>query len=176
MPGRKIRKDPLEGADIVRSVFWRKRNPRQHDFHVSVFQAGEHLVEIVARLLHGQSAQSVVASKLDNDDCGMQAQHVRQSRHGIFCGSSAGSLVDHFVAVAGCIELLLQKRGICLIGFQAIAGGNAVAVTDDCRLFGAMQRTSAENQKQKCDRNQSANVHVISVAGSRRRILPAQPG
>jgi hypothetical protein len=47
--------------------------PASRIFDVRVFERGQHLVEVAARLVGGQAAQAVVAAEFDDHDLGVQA-------------------------------------------------------------------------------------------------------
>ncbi len=97
---------------------------------MSFLKRSEHLVEIRARLCHGQAAQSVVAPKLDNHDGRAQAQDIGQGCERILGGGAARALVDYFVRVSLRVEFLLKEVWISLALLKAEPGGNAVAEAD----------------------------------------------
>jgi len=141
----------------------RERNAGEEDLHASFLKAGQHVVEIVARLADGKAAEAVVAAELDNDDRWMQSQQEGKTRGGILGCGPACALVDDFVGVAMRVEQLLQIGGIGVAGSKAQAGGDAVAIADEKRAIRCMNRLGRRNKQAPCDENHAASVHVCSV-------------
>lgn len=81
---------------------------------------------------------------------------------GVFGGSAAGALVQHFVVVAAGVDAALEGVGVRLAGVKAVTGGDAVAVADK---EGAVRRDKGASQREKQNRNDksAANVHSKSV-------------
>ncbi len=132
--GGEIAEDLLEGVDVIAAVVGRQGDAGQQDLDVSGFERGEDGVEIAARPIRREAAQTVVAAELHDDDVGMQQQHGTQAGDRVFGGGAAGALVIDFVAVAAGIEIVLQRVRIGLAGSESIARRDAVAKADQQRL------------------------------------------
>ena len=166
--GREVAKDLIERADVVGSVIGRQRDSGQEDLYVRTLERGENLIEIGARLVDRQAAQSVVAAKLDNHDGGVKAQYIGEACERILGSGAACALVDDLVRVATRIEQLLKSGGIGLVFIEAQSGGNAVTEADEnwpvgIGQTGGRERPGRQQRETKCDENYAPNVHVLSV-------------
>jgi hypothetical protein len=165
--GGKVAEDRVEGTDVVAAVVRRKGDAGDENFDLRVLQGRDDGVEIVPRLLDGQSAQSVVAAEFDDDDIGMERDDRREVGDRIFRGCAAGAAVQNFIAITVLVELLLKKVGIGLPVRYTVTGRDTVAKTNQNRL-----RRSAygngRHREQKRNEKPAANVHKKSVLGTER--------
>ncbi len=95
--------DLLERLDVVWAVVGRKRDAGEENADVRGFEHGEDLIEITARLVEREAAQTVVAAELDDDHVRMQSENRGEIGDSIFGGGAADAAVEHFVVVACCV-------------------------------------------------------------------------
>ncbi len=96
-------------------------------------QRGHDAIEILAGARDGQSAQAIVPAKSHDHQHWLQTQCVLQPVDSVFGGVSTDPLIDHLVAIALRVQILLQVIGIAVARVGAEAGGEAVAESDDHR-------------------------------------------
>ena len=101
----------IEGLDVVGAVVRGQRNSSQQDLDVRGFEGTENLFEVAARLFERQTAKTIVAAELDDDDFRVKAKDCGKTRDGVFGGGSAGALIDDLEVVALGVELALQGVG-----------------------------------------------------------------
>ena len=117
----------VEGLDVVGAVVRRQRDAGEDDFAAGVEEGGDDGVEVAARVCDGEAAEAVVAAKFDNHDGGMEVEDLVEPVDAVFAGVAADAGIDHFVVVAAMVERGLKGVGPGVAGFEAIAGGDAVA-------------------------------------------------
>ena len=121
----------VEGFDVVGAVIGRERDAGEDDFAAGAKEGGNDGVEIAAGVGDGEAAEAVVAAKFDNHNRGMEPEDVFQAVDAVFAGVAADAGIDHFVVVATAVEGGLEIVGPGVAGFEAVAGGDAVAEADD---------------------------------------------
>ena len=147
--GGEVAEDLVEGIDVVLAVVGREGDAGEQYLYMGGFKSGEHLVEIVAGLVGGQAAETVVAAEFDDYDLRMQEQDGAEAGDGVLGGCAAGTLVVDLVMVAKGVEFLLQVIGIGLAGLEAVAGGDAVAEADEEGVIGGLGGSSEERGGEK---------------------------
>ena len=148
---RHVAEDLIKGLDIVFAVIRRESDAGKQYLYMSRFQRGEHLVEIVPRLVGRKAAKPIVAPKLDDHELGVQEQNRAEVANGVFRRCAACTLVADLVMVAKGVKFLLQIIGIGLARLQAVSGGYAVAEADQkravCSLRGSGKGRTGQNQE-----------------------------
>jgi len=164
---RQVAEDLFELPDVILAVVGGQGNAGEQNFEVGVFKSCEYLVEVAARLVEGQAAQTVVAAELDEDDFRVQSQNGTQSCDGVLGGGATGALVLHHVTVVIPIQVSLQGIGEGLTDLESIAGGDAVAVAGQDGPVGglSLRGEEATGQQRQAKRNDklAGNVHKRSV-------------
>lgn len=157
--------DFVEGMNVIGAIIGRQGDSGQKHADVRVKQRGKHLVEILRGNGKRQTAQAVIASKLDDDYGWMHAQNFREPLHGIFGCGAAGAEVDHLIGIAQLVQVALQRVRIRFAGSQTETRRNAVSKADKQRL--ALGKcTKGEQKRQNGNKNRAANVHRNSVCVS----------
>jgi len=105
--GCQVAKDAIEGIDVFLAIVGRQGDAGEQDFNVRAFERGQHLVEVAAGLVGGQTAEAVVAAEFDDDDFGVQEQDGAKACNGVLGGGAAGTLIVHLVVVASAVEIPL---------------------------------------------------------------------
>ena len=122
----------------------------------------QHGVKIVLGLREGQSAEAVVAAKLNNHNVGMEAKDGGQGGDGVLGGGAAGALVDDVGMVPLSVQLTLERIGERLARRESVAGRNAVAEADEHLRGRCKDRHGQKNQASRDDKD-APNVHSTSV-------------
>lgn len=125
----------VELADIVRSIVGRQRNAAEHNLNSSMLQRSDNLIEVPASAVEGEAAKAVVATEGDDDDNGLERKHVVHPVQTVFGCVPADSGVDHVIAKASMVEVLLQIIRIAVTGIRPIACCKAVAECDNDRTI-----------------------------------------
>lgn len=159
----------FERVDVIGAVVWGQGDAGQQDLDVRVLERGEDRIEIAAGHVGGEAPQTVVASKLDDDDGWVKREDVGQAGHGVLRGGAAGALVVELPLVTGAVEFALKGIAVGLAGLQAVPGGDAVAKADE-DWAGRGERQRGFEEKERNDK-QAANVHMDSVSGVGNRLL-----
>src|ERR1035437_8577262 len=123
----------VELANIVGTIIRRQRDTGARNFNARLLKRPEDLVEIRASVLDRQTAQPVVAAKLDNDDRRMKRKNLRQPLHPILSSVSANALVIDAVVEGQRVQIGLQVVGVALARIRAGASGQAIAETHQHR-------------------------------------------
>lgn len=144
--GYKVAEDLFELLNVVVAVVGRKGDAGEQDFDVRVFERGQHLVEVVAGLVGGEAAETVVATEFDDYDFRVKEQDGAEIGDGVLGGGAAGASIAHLVVVAAAVQIPLQSVGIGLAGLEAVAGGDAVAVADQHGAIGGFERAGDYQQ------------------------------
>lgn len=137
----------IEVADVVGPVIWREGDARKQNSAVTSGQRAQQCIQILPGLTERKTAQAVVASKFDNDDCRMECKQRLHSGNGILCRRAAGAQVLDLVVVGELVEVTLQIGRIGLICCEAISGRDAVAVTDQQMGLRRVQSEARKNQR-----------------------------
>lgn len=137
----------IEVADVVGPVIRRERNTCKQNSAVTRGQRAQQRVKILPGLTERKSAQAVVASKFDNDDCGMKSEQCLHSGNGILCRRAAGAQVPDLVVVGELVEVTLQIGRVGLIFGETISSRDAVAVTDQQMGLRRVQDEARKNQR-----------------------------
>jgi len=154
--GGEFAEDFFEFADVVGAVVGGQGDAGQEDLDVGGFEGGEDEIEVAAGFGEGQATEAVVATKLYDNDGGVEEHNCLNGGGGVFGGGSAGALIEDLVVVVGGVELALKKAGVVVAGGEAKAGGDAVAEADEDGWGGGLWRGclgnfTAERGGQGCD-------------------------
>ena len=103
MLGGQVTEDLFEGCDVVAAIVGGQRDAGEKNFDVRVFKGCEHLVQVAAGLVRGETPEAVVAAEFDDDDFRMEQQDVVQIGDGVLGGGAAGTLIVHLVVVAAIV-------------------------------------------------------------------------
>ena len=138
--------DSFEGLDIVGSIVSREAHTGQEDAYAGMLEALDQQDLVGAGGRNWQSAEAIIAAKLEDHDGWFGVEDVGQALNSVACSISADSQIDDVVVVTGGIEQALEIVGVALAGRNAQAGGEAVAERHDhrpaigrgigCRCFG----------------------------------------
>jgi hypothetical protein len=127
---RRVLKHLLKLVNVIGAVVGRQGDAGEQNLDVRRLQRCQHLVQIALCLFKWQSAQSVVAAKLDDHNLRVQFEDQVQIGNRVLGGRPAGSLIAYPVEVALALQFLLQKVRIRLARVQPVSGSNAVAKAD----------------------------------------------
>ena len=154
----------VELMNVCGSVVGRERDAGEKDFGVRGEQARDDGFKVALGDRQRQAAQAVVAAEFDYDDCGVHGEDAGQAVDAVFAGVAADAGVDDAVVVAASVEVVLERGGPGLAGFESVAGGDAVSVADDDGLFlpgglrGEWSDGGQERQQQR--EGDAATVHI----------------
>ena len=144
--GREIAKDLIEGADVIGAVVGRQSDAGKQHPDACIQESGKYVVEVVPRLIEREAAEPIVSAKLDDDDRGVKSNDLGQVCDRIFGCGAAGSHIDDFVSVAVRAQLSLQLVREGLPRLNTVAGGDAVAKTDEERWVRCPKRTAQQEE------------------------------
>lgn len=121
---------------ILRAHARRRVHAAEQDLRVRTFRAFDHLVQILAQLADGLTAQDVVRAEFDDDEA-HRARVVRERPVDAVQAAArrvaGNSGVDYFVVITVALQHRLQKRRVALRRGQTVTGGQAVAEGNDLR-------------------------------------------
>ncbi len=161
----------VELMNVGGAVVGRERDAGEQDPDVRGEQAGDDGFEVAPGDAEWKAAKAVVAAEFDDDDGGMHGEDKRQSVDAVLGGVAADAGVDDAVVVSASVEVVLERGGVGLAGFEAMAGGDAVSVANDDGRFlpgGASgERSERGHEGQKQHEGDAAAVHKLSVATGR---------
>ena len=127
----KVAEDLVEGLDVVRAVIRRKGDASEEHLDVCGFEGGEDCVEILLRLIGGQSAEAVVAAEFDDNEGRVSTEDRIYIGGCVLGGGAAGASIFNFVFVATLVEIALKRIRERLARLESIPCGDTVAVADD---------------------------------------------
>jgi hypothetical protein len=84
-------------------------------------------VEVGPGIFDAQTAEAIVAAKLNDDDGGFQDKDVVEAVNAIFGSVSTDALVDDVVMVTFGVQVGLEVVGVTLAGFGSMASSETVA-------------------------------------------------
>ena len=93
VPGSDNFEDGVEGLDVVRSIIWRQGDASEQHTDMCTIERSEDSVKVVARLVRGKSAESIVAAEFNDDDAGAELQNGAQVGNGVLRGCAACAAV-----------------------------------------------------------------------------------
>src|ERR1700735_4595168 len=97
---RRVLEHLLKLVNVIAAVVGRQGDAGEQNLDVRSLQRCPHLVQIPLRLFEWQSAQSVVAAKLDDHNFRVQFEDQMQIGNSVLGGRPAGSLIAYPVEVA----------------------------------------------------------------------------
>lgn len=162
MLGGEIAEDFVERSDVVGTIVRGQGDAREDNLDVRGLKGGEDGIKVVAGLIGRKSAEAVIAAEFDYDHGGMRLDDRADVRDCVLGGGAAGAAVLDFVFVAALVEVALKGIGPGLAGLEAIACGDAIAVTDDGGAVGGEQGKSGKYEANG-DEKATLYVHMISV-------------
>jgi hypothetical protein len=127
------RVDPVELADVIRSVVRGQGDAAEYDLCSRMLQGGNDLVEVLACAIDGQAAKTIIPAEGDDDEGRLQGEHIVQPFDAVLRRVAADAGIHHAVVKAFGVEILLEKVGITVAGIGAVACSQAVAKGDDDR-------------------------------------------
>lgn len=161
----------VELMDVGGAVVGRERDAGEQDFGVRGEQAGDDGFKIAFGDGERQATEAVVAAEFDDDDGGMHGEDAGQAVDAVLGGVATDAGVDDAVVVAAGVEVMLERGGVGLAGFEAVTGGDAVSVANDDGFFllggvcGEWNERGQEGQQQR--EGDAATVHKLSLAMGR---------
>lgn len=154
----------VELMNVGGAVVGRERDAGEQNFCMRGQQTRDDGFKVAFGDRQRQAAEAVVAAEFDYDDGGMHGEDAGQAVDAVFAGIAADAGVDNAVAVAAGVEVVLERGGPGLAGFESVAGGDAVSVADDDGFFwpgglrGEWNEGGHEGQQQR--EGNAATVHV----------------
>jgi hypothetical protein len=121
----------VELADVIRAVLRRERDTAEDHLGACAFERRDDVVEVLARAVDGQPAQTVIAAEGDNDDGRLQGEHLIQPLDSIFCRVATDARVHHMVVKAFRIQIVFEKIWITVAGLCTVPCSKAVAKGDN---------------------------------------------
>ena len=146
---REQRVSLIELANIVGAIIRRQRDAGERDFDARPLQRRNYLFEIGASVLDRQTAQPIVAAKLDYNDGRMERENVRQPRNPVLRSVATDSLIGDAVVVMQPIQIGLKVVGEALPRLGAKASGQAIAETNQHRAS-VITVIGASNRRRNC--------------------------
>lgn len=154
----------VELMDVGGAVVGRERDAGEQDPGMGGEQAGDDVFEIAFCDRQRQAAEAVVAAEFDDDDGGVHGEDAGQAVDTVLAGVAADAGIDDAVMVAAGVEVVLERGGPGLAGFESVAGGDAVSVADDdgLFLFGGMRGkwNKGDNEGKQQREGNAAKFHV----------------
>jgi putative ABC transport system ATP-binding protein len=157
-----VAEDLVEPANVIRAVIGRKRDAGEQHLDMRGGKSGENVIETLAALFEGETAEAVVAAEFDDYDGWTRGENGANADCSVLGGGAAGALIFNGVLVAALAEIALQGRRIGLVGLKPKAGCNTVAIADDHRAFSGDQRKCGCDQTKRNEKL-TPNVHTDSV-------------
>ena len=121
----------VELLDVVGAVVGRKRDSGEDHLGSAGFESGDDLVEVGAGVFDAEAAKAIVAAELDDNDGGFLGEDGVEAFDAVLGCVAADALIDDAVVVTLCIEVGLEEVGVAFAEVGTVAGGEAVAETDD---------------------------------------------
>ena len=109
----------VELPDVIGPVVGRKGDACEHDLCAAGLEGADDLVEIGACVFNAETAETVIATELYDDDCRLQGDDAVDAFDAILGGVAADALVDDPVFVTLCVEIGLEVVGVAFAGVCA---------------------------------------------------------
>lgn len=152
--GRNLPELRRERAGVAGTIIGWNLHARQDDLGARRLTQLHHLYQILTDVRHGQAAQAVIASQLQNHHGGLvRRQSCRQARQAAHRGLATHTRIHHFEWTVLRRQLVGQQGHPALCLLHAVARTQAVAKDQNHRLVGlrlqALQCPKAQHQEQQ---------------------------
>lgn len=123
----------VELVDVIRTVIRRQRDAAEHDLGSCALKRRDDLIEVLARAVDRQSAQTIIPAEGNDDDRRFQREHFIHPVQTVFRGVATDAGVHHMVVKAFRFEIAFQKVWVAVAGICTVACSQAIAKGDNDR-------------------------------------------